>query len=119
MSPSKGSGPNTRDARQVNVRLDETMEDAVEKVKREQHCSDTAAARYLLQLGVGALASPRELPPLTRQEYADRARFVMELLSDLIARVESHDSEGAVLLAGAVRSAAVEYEAALKTRYDK
>ncbi len=117
MPPIKGTGPNTREARQVNVRLDERMEAAVKRLKEQQGWSDTAATRHLVSLGATALSSPTPLPPLTREEYAQRAVVVMELLSDLIARVEAHDPAGAVLLAGAVRSAAVEYEETLKKRH--
>lgn len=117
MPPIKGSGPNTRQARQVNVRLDERMEAAVTTLKRRQGLSDTAATRELVTLGVAALTSPTPLPNLTRDEYARRAASLMELLSDLLARVESHDPEGAVLLAGAVREAAVSYEKTLKKRH--
>jgi hypothetical protein len=117
MPPIKGSGPNTRDARQVNVRLDDRMEAAVKTLKERQGLSDTAATRHLVTLGVAAMSTPTPLPPLTTEEYARRATGLMELLSDLLARVESHNPKGAVLLAGAVREAAVSYEKALKKRH--
>jgi DNA-binding FadR family transcriptional regulator len=50
-------------------------------------------------------SAPTIRPQLTRAQYADRAAAIMEQMSDLVARCESHDPQGAVMLVEQIEAA--------------
>ncbi len=104
----------------LRARVEPELVEAVEQLRAGNGLSSQGEmVRLLVRRGIRAVAQEAETPlrePLSREEYAQRAAGLMEALSDLLARVESHDAEGALLLAGAVREAAVSYEKTLKKR---
>lgn len=105
----------------LRARVEPDLVRAVEQLQRGNNIrSQGEMVRLLIRRGIRAVAEEqdRRLPPaLSRDEYAQRAAGFMEALSDLLARIEAHDQDGAVLLAGAIRSAAVAYEADLTKRH--
>lgn len=60
---------------------------------------------------------PRELPKLSRNQYAERATAFMDALSDLIERFEREDPTGARTLARGIAKSTTAYSEALDKRY--
>jgi aspartate/methionine/tyrosine aminotransferase len=101
------------------ARVEPELVEAVEQLREGNGIeSQSDMVRLLIRRGVKAVVdgdNPAAVKqPLNREQYAERAQALMEALSDLLARVESHDPEGAILLAGAARDAFTRYEKALK-----
>jgi ribonuclease D len=101
------------------ARVEPELVEAVEQLRTGNGIeSQSDMVRLLIRRGVRAVADedrPRTVKqPLNQEQYAERAQALMEALSDLFARVESHDPEGALLLAGDARSAFTQYEKTLK-----
>lgn len=105
----------------LRARVEPQLAEAVEQLQRGNGIrSQGEMVRLLVRRGIRAVAEEQQRPlgpPLTRHDYQQRAYGFMEALSDLIARVETHDPAGAVSLAEAVRTAAFRYEQDLKARH--
>ncbi len=107
------------------VRLIEQLRHRANRHRKEQKLPDlenmSQMLEWLLNFAVEEVLEqttvPNPKPPLTRTGYATRAEVLMEFLSDLIARVESHDTHGAVLLARAVAKSSTAYSEELAKRH--
>jgi hypothetical protein len=60
---------------------------------------------------------PQTRPRLNRTEYACRAEGLVEAMSDLLVRIESHDPDGAIQLSKAIAKSTTAYSEDLEQRY--
>lgn len=100
---------------QVNVKLEPELDEALRQLMEGNGITSRGEmARLLLRRGILAVAQdagqlpqpPVERPPLTTAQAAERGAYVVEQLSDLLARLETTDPVGAVVLARGVERAA-------------
>ncbi|GAA3684255.1 hypothetical protein GCM10022237_48550 [Nocardioides ginsengisoli] len=109
----------------LRARVEPELVEAVEQLRESNHIStESEMVRLLIRRGVLAVAqqgqaAPRQQEALNREQYAERAAAHMEALGTLLERIESHDAEGAVMLAEGMRKTMTAYARDLKKRVGK
>jgi len=104
-----GSGPYTKDAPQVGVRLEPELDEALSQLAQGNGMGRPEMARLLMRRGILAVSGDGAAgarPELSREQAAARGEYAVEQLSELLARFEQTDPIGAVVLARGVEASA-------------
>ncbi len=110
---SPGAGLYTKDSAQVGVRLEPELDEALTQLASGNSVGRPEMARLLMRRGIravaedaGRLPTTPSVEPLAPAQAAERGAYLVEQLSDLLARFERTDPVRAVVLARGVERAA-------------
>lgn len=104
----------------LRARVEPDLAEAVRQLQKGNDiANESDMVRLLIRRGITSVVgmeTPKPKQPLNREQYAERSAALVEALGDLLHRVESHDADGAVLLADGLAKTTGAYARDLKKR---